>query len=179
MFRIIYLLFFRFSIVMNLTEKNWSMSLLKPQTKVGLSLKMCAPYRLRSKTRMTTNQFLTGVNMMNLLHKTRLLARKSCVYQQLMLTRVKIRKSAMIYQPPEFQVCWLPFFSLLFLKIKTGWVLWCSKVQISNNRQLCINSQSSTVTLQIWTLLHHNTQPVLIFNRKNLQNIKSPNGPIL
>ena len=101
----LYLLFLRFSIVMNLTEKNWSMSLLKPQTKVGLSLKMCAPYRLRSKTRMTTNQFLTGVNMMNLLHKTRLLARKSCVYQQLMLTRVKIRKSAMIYQPPEFQVC--------------------------------------------------------------------------
>ena len=31
--------------------------------------------------------------------------------------------------------------------------------------------------LQIWTLLHHNTQPVLIFNRENLQNFESQNGP--
>ena len=30
-------------------------------------------------------------------------------------------------------------------KIKTDWVLWCSKVQISNNRQLCINSYLFTV----------------------------------
>ena len=30
---------------------------------------------------------------------------------------------------------------------------------------------------QIWTLLHHNTQPVLIFNRENLQNFRSQNDP--
>ena len=32
--------------------------------------------------------------------------------------------------------------------------------------------------VQIWALLHHNTQPVLIFNRQNLQNFKSQNGPM-
>ena len=30
---------------------------------------------------------------------------------------------------------------------------------------------------QIWTLLHHNTQPVSIFNRENLKNFRSQNGP--
>ena len=48
-------------------------------------------------------------------------------------------------------------------KIKTGLVLWCSKVQISNNRQLWF---TVVYCLQIWTFLHHNTQPVLIFNKK-------------
>ena len=52
-------------------------------------------------------------------------------------------------------------------KIKTDWVLWCSKVLISNKRQLCINLV--VYCLQIWTLLHH-IQPTCL----NFQQRKSP-----
>ena len=44
------------------------------------------------------------------------------------------------------------------MKIKVGLVLWCIKVQI------CKQSYCE-YCLQIWTLIHHSTQPTLIFNR--------------
>ena len=42
-------------------------------------------------------------------------------------------------------------------------MLWCLKVQICKNRLLRINLQQDC--LQIWTLIHHSTQPTLIFSR--------------
>ena len=40
-------------------------------------------------------------------------------------------------------------------------------------RVLWINAQLTIV----WSLKHHSTQPILIFNRENPQNSESPNGP--
>ena len=50
--------------------------------------------------------------------------------------------------------------------------------QTSDNSQLLrrvlwINAQLTIV----WSLKHHSTQPILIFNRENPQNSESPNGP--
>ena len=69
----------------------------------------------------------------------------------------------------------LKFCGFSLLKLKIGWVLWCIKVQIC--KQSYCELMHNCLCLQILTLIHHSTQPILIFKRENPQNFKSPNGP--
>ena len=73
-------------------------------------------------------------------------------------------------------------------KIKTGWVLSGASLKgrgaippgppvIRSYWRPWCHSYIVVYYWQIWTLLHHNTQPVLILNRENLQNFKSKKGP--
>ena len=50
------------------------------------------------------------------------------------------------------------FSSLTLEKIMTGWVLWCSKVQISNNGRLCINSQFTVYKSELCYIITPNHQ---------------------
>ena len=53
-------------------------------------------------------------------------------------------------------------------------VRWIERTQGSNQMlKKVISLIHSYLLFKIWTLLHHNAQPVLIFNRENLQNSKS------
>ena len=73
------------------------------------------------------------------------------------LDLIKAMKSSPLLGPFGVSEFW--GFSLL--KIKIGWVLWCFKLQTS---QLCIDSQYSSEQMTIvWSLIHHSTQPILIF----------------
>ena len=59
-------------------------------------------------------------------------------------------------------------FSLL--KIKIAWVLLCIKVQIC--KQSTVNQCTVVHCLQIWTLIHHSTQAILIFSRVSLFHLE-------
>ena len=41
----------------------------------------------------------------------------------------------------------------------------------------CWEEYCESLNQRVWSLKHHRTQPILIFNRENPQNSKSPTGP--